>query len=196
MPSMNSRSASFLRPVLVLACAALAAVAYLSLAGEKKPASSLTTKPQDLSKMSREELRKKLTPLQYHVACEAGTEPPFRNEYWDNHADGIYVDVISGEPLFASVHKFDSGTGWPSFWQPIKQDALKQKTDVSAGMTRDEVRSAKSDAHLGHVFDDGPQPTGLRYCMNSASMRFVAKEKMQELGYGEFLPLFDKAGKK
>ena len=196
MASMNSRSAAFLRPVLVLACAALAAAAYLSLAGEKKPAPRLTTKPQDLSKMSKEELRKKLTPLQYHVACEAGTEPPFRNEYWDNHADGIYVDVISGEALFASIHKFDSGTGWPSFWQPIKQEALKKKTDVSAGMTRDEVRSAKSDAHLGHVFDDGPKPTGLRYCMNSASMRFVPKEKMKELGYGEFLPLFDKpAGK-
>ena len=160
------------RPVLFAVCLAFAAVAYLALAGEKKAAPSLTAKPQDLTKMSKEELRKKLTPLQYHVACESGTEPPFRNEYWDNHADGIYVDVISGEALFASVHKFDSGTGWPSFWQPIKKEVLKQKTDVSAGMTRDEVRSAKSDAHLGHVFDDGPKPTGLRYCMNGVSLDF------------------------
>ena len=196
MPAMTPRSSSLLRPVLVLACAALAAVAYISLADEKKAAPTVTSKPQDLSKMSKEELRKKLTPLQYHVACESGTEPPFRNEYWDNHSDGIYVDVISGEPLFASIHKFDSGTGWPSFWQPIKKEALRQRTDVSAGMTRDEVRSAKSDSHLGHVFDDGPKPTGLRYCMNSAAMRFVAKDKMQELGYGEYLPLFDKQPKK
>ena len=184
------------RSVLFAVCLALAAVAYISLGGEKKAAASLTAKPQDLTKMSKEELRKKLTPLQYHVACESGTEPPFRNEYWDNHADGIYVDVISGEPLFASIHKFDSGTGWPSFWQPVKKEAVKEKTDASFGGVRTEIRSAKSDAHLGHVFDDGPKPTGLRYCMNSASMRFVAKEKMQELGYGEFLSLFDKAAKK
>ena len=177
----------------------LLVIAYLALAGEKienKNAASLTAKPQDLSKMAKEELRQQLTPLQYHVACESGTEPPFRNEYWDNHAEGIYVDVISGEPLFASVHKFDSGTGWPSFWQPIKKEAIKAKVDASFGSVRTEIRSAKSDAHLGHVFDDGPRPTGLRYCMNSASMRFVAKEKMLELGYGEFLPLFDKAAKK
>ena len=184
------------RSVLLVICLALAAITYISLAGEKKGAPSLTAKPQDLSKMTKEELRKQLTPLQYKVACESGTEPPFRNEYWDNHADGIYVDVISGEPLFASIHKFDSGTGWPSFWQPIKKEAVKQKVDASIGGVRTEIRSTKSDAHLGHVFDDGPKPTGLRYCMNSASMRFVAKEKMQELGYGEFLPLFEKSVKK
>ena len=183
------------RPILLAACLAFAAIAYIACAGEKKAAPTLTAKPQDLTKMSREELRKQLTPLQYHVACESGTEPPFRNEYWDNHADGIYVDVISGEPLFASVHKFDSGTGWPSFWQPIKKEAVKAKVDASIGAARTEIRSAKSDAHLGHVFDDGPKPTGLRYCMNSASMRFVAKDKMKELGYGEFLPLFEKAAK-
>ena len=186
-------------PVILLAGLILAAVAYFALAaekGEKKTAASLHTKPQDHSKMSREELRQQLTPLQYHVACESGTEPPFRNEYWNNHAEGIYVDVISGEPLFASIHKFDSGTGWPSFWQPIRQEAVKAKVDASIGAVRTEIRSAKSDAHLGHVFDDGPRPTGLRYCMNSASMRFVAKEKMQELGYGEHLALFDKTAKK
>ena len=184
------------RPVLLVVCLALAAVTYIALAAEKKGPPSLTAKPQDLSKMTKEELRKQLTPLQYKVACESGTEPPFRNEYWDNHADGIYVDVISGEPLFASIHKFDSGTGWPSFWQPIRKEAVKQKVDASVGSVRTEIRSAKSDAHLGHVFDDGPKPTGLRYCMNSASMRFVAKEKMQELGYGEYLALFDTAAKK
>ncbi|MEO7318609.1 MAG: peptide-methionine (R)-S-oxide reductase MsrB [Chthoniobacteraceae bacterium] len=186
-------------PVFLLASLILAAVAYFALAGEKgekKAASSITAKPHDLSKMSKEELRKQLTPLQYHVACESGTEPPFRNEYWNNHADGIYVDVISGEPLFASIHKFDSGTGWPSFWQPIKKEAVKAKVDASIGAVRTEIRSAKSDAHLGHVFDDGPKPTGQRYCMNSASMRFVAKEKLQELGYGEYLSLFDKTAKK
>ena len=184
------------RPVLVAACLAAAVVACIALAGEKKSAPVVTTKPQDLTKMSKEELRKQLTPLQYHVACESGTEPPFRNEYWDNHAAGIYVDVISGEALFASVHKFESGTGWPSFWQPIKKGVLKEKTDATIGAVRTEIRSAKADAHLGHVFDDGPKPTGLRYCMNSASMRFVPKEKMKELGYGEFLPLFDKPAAK
>ena len=184
------------RPILLAALVAFATVAYVACAGEKKPVPALTTKPQDLSKMSKEELRKQLTPLQYHVACESGTEPPFRNEYWDNHADGIYVDVISGEALFASVHKFESGTGWPSFWQPIKKEAVKEKVDASVGAVRTEIRSAKGDAHLGHLFDDGPKPTGQRYCMNSASMRFVPKEKMKELGYGEYLPLFDKAPQK
>ena len=178
----------------VLIATLLAAVAYFALAGEKKPAPSLTAKPQDLSQMNKEELRQKLTPLQYRVTCEAGTEMPFRNEYWNHHAEGIYVDVISGEALFASVHKYDSGTGWPSFSQPIKKEVVKEKVDGSYGST--EIRSTKSDAHLGHVFTDGPRPTGLRYCMNSASLRFVAKEKMQELGYGEFLRLFEKTVKK
>jgi len=180
------------RRLLIFTSAAFAVFAVIAVAAEKKTVAAVTTKPQDLTKMSKEELRKKLTPLQYQVTCEAGTEPPFRNEYWDNHAPGIYVDVISGEPLFASVHKFDSGTGWPSFYQPLKKEAVVEKKDIAHGMVRTEARGAKSDAHLGHVFDDGPKPTGLRYCMNSASMRFVPKEKLQELGYGEFLPLFDK----
>ena len=184
------------RPVLFAAALVLAGAAYLTLTHDKKPAASLTAKPQDLTKMSKEELRNNLTPLQYKVTCEAGTEPPFRNEYWDNHAEGIYVDVISGEPLFASTAKFESGTGWPSFWQPIKKDAVKVKTDATFGSVRTEVVGAKSDAHLGHVFEDGPKPTGLRYCMNSASLRFVAKDKLKELGYGEFLPLFEKPAKK
>lgn len=149
-------------------------------------------KTKEPAKMSKEELRKKLTPLQYQVACEGGTEPAFRNAYWDNKEPGLYVDVISGEPLFASVHKFDSGTGWPSFTQTLKKDAIVEKKDASHGMVRVEVRSSQSDAHLGHVFDDGPKPTGLRYCINSASLRFVPVAKLKESGYGEYLALFEK----
>lgn len=141
------------------------------------------------------ELRRRLTKEQYYVTKQNGTEPPFRNEFWDNKKPGIYVDVISGEPLFSSLDKFDSGTGWPSFTKPLAKENVVEKTDSSHGMTRVEVRSKKSDAHLGHIFDDGPPDKGgIRYCMNSASLRFIPVEKLEAEGYGKFLPLFE--GKK
>jgi methionine-R-sulfoxide reductase len=143
-----------------------------------------------------DELKKTLTPLQYQVTQHEGTERPFQNAYWDNHEPGIYVDVISGEPLFSSLDKFDSGTGWPSFTKPLEAENVTTKTDRSLFMTRTEVRSAHADSHLGHLFDDGPQPTGQRYCMNSASMRFIPVSKLAEEGYGQYLGLFEDAKKK
>ncbi|MDB5047031.1 MAG: methionine-R-sulfoxide reductase [Fibrobacteres bacterium] len=141
------------------------------------------------------ELKQKLTPEQYSVTQKSGTERPFANAYWDNHKDGIYVDVVTGEPLFSSKDKFNSGTGWPSFTRPIDQNSLKKESDNSLGMQRDEVRSQIGNSHLGHVFDDGPAPTGLRYCINSASLRFIPKEKLAEEGYGEFEKSFQVASK-
>lgn len=136
------------------------------------------------------ELRKKLTPLQYAVTQHADTETPFNNEYWDNHEPGIYVDVVSGEPLFSSLDKYDSGTGWPSFTRPLVPSNITTKSDRLLGYTRTEVISAGANSHLGHVFDDGPKPTGLRYCMNSAAMRFIPVSRLQAEGYGQYLPLF------
>ena len=132
-----------------------------------------------------------LTPLQYQVTQQDATEPPFRNAYWDNHDDGIYVDVVSGEPLFSSTDKFDSGTGWPSFTKPIDAAAVTTRTDRSLWMKRTEARSAGADSHLGHVFDDGPRAEGgLRYCMNSAALRFIPAEDLEKEGYGRYSPLF------
>ena len=151
--------------------------------------------PMSFKKPSDQNLKETLTPLQYQVTQHDSTERAFQNEYWNNHQAGIYVDIVSGEPLFSSLDKFDSGTGWPSFTRPLAPENVRTRTDDSHGMERTEVRSAHADSHLGHLFDDGPKPTGMRYCMNSASMRFIPVDQLEAEGYGQYLSLFKMAPK-
>ena len=191
--SRGWRQAALASPVLLglgaILCAAPAS-AQSRTAPTSNPSSPATTARKAFVKPSDSDLKKKLTPLQYEVTQHEATETPFRNTYWDNHEAGIYVDVVSGEPLFSSLDKYDSGTGWPSFTKPLEPANIHTKTDRIIGYERTEVRSAHADSHLGHVFDDGPRPTGLRYCMNSASMRFIPADRLEAEGYGQYAYLF------
>jgi peptide methionine sulfoxide reductase msrA/msrB len=179
---MSSRFAGLLAFVLGAACAQNGTEAV----ADNAPRPIRTAKPSD------DVLRKELTHVQYEVTQHSDTEPPFHNAYWDNHAAGIYIDVVTGQPLFSSLDKFDSGTGWPSFTRPIAPNALAEHHDGTHGMERVEVRSKIGDSHLGHVFDDGPKPTGLRYCINSASLQFVPVDQLDARGYGAYKAGFAK----
>ena len=179
------------KPSLSLVAGAFASVLLASpVTAQTTTAGTVSAPRKPYVKPTDEELKKKLTRIQYAVTQHDATERPFNNAYWDHHEAGIYVDVVSGEPLFSSVDKYDSGTGWPSFTRPLEPANIRTKTDRHLGFTRTEVRSARADSHLGHVFDDGPRPTGLRYCMNSAAMRFIPAAKLEAEGYGQYAYLF------
>jgi peptide methionine sulfoxide reductase msrA/msrB len=187
---MRSKMFTALIAVLGAACAAhtteteARADDHAQAMQDSKPRPILTAKPTDA------ELRKQLTKVQYEVTQHEDTEPPYHNAYWDNHAPGLYVDITTGQPLFSSNEKFDSGTGWPSFYQPLNKEGVVEKHDSQFGWNRTEVRSKVGNAHLGHVFDDGPKPTGLRYCINSASLRFIPVDQLEAQGYAKFKSMF------